>query len=170
MTPNKLVILAGSLMALMPLCAQAREVQVRPVPPAQFNATTALVTEAVDRLAETKGGLAGYSVVIAADGHGDFVKTQGFANTQTKAPVTPSTAFYIASMTKSYTGLIAARLNREGVLTLTSSLADLWPNLALPPPLDAATITLDRLLSHSSGLDNQPSFGQTIGVKSCFHA
>jgi CubicO group peptidase (beta-lactamase class C family) len=116
--------------------------------------TQALITRTVDELLTAPGGIAGYSVVVAAEGAPDFIVTRGVANAATGARVTPDTAFYIASQTKSYTGLLAAKLDREGVLPLTMTLADVWPNLKLPAPIDAKKVTFRQLLSHSAGFDN----------------
>ena len=126
----------------------------QPVTKARLAATTSLVTRTVDELTKVPGGIAGYGVVIAAEGAPDFYLMRGIANAATKAPVTPDTAFYIASQTKSYTGLLAAKLDREGVLPLDTTLGQAWPGLRLPPPIDANKVTLRQLLSHNSGFDN----------------
>jgi CubicO group peptidase (beta-lactamase class C family) len=127
-----------------------------PVPPRRLGETRSLVTQSVDRLIAVKGGIAGYSVVIAAEGEPDFILTRGQANAETGQRVTPDTAFYVASMTKPFVGLLAARLDREGVLPLRTSLAEIWPGLVLPAPLRSQDITLDMLLSHRAGFDNEP--------------
>lgn len=62
------------------------------------------------------------------------------------------TLFYIASQTKSFTGLLGAVLDRKGVLPLDTTLADIWPGLHLPAPADPARITMSDLLSHQEGL------------------
>jgi CubicO group peptidase (beta-lactamase class C family) len=126
----------------------------QPVTKARLAATTSLVTRTVDELTKVPGGIAGYGVVIAAEGAPDFFLMRGVANAATKAPVTPDTAFYIASQTKSYTGLLAAKLDREGVLSLDTTLGQAWPGLRLPSPIDANKVTLRQLLSHNSGFDN----------------
>jgi CubicO group peptidase (beta-lactamase class C family) len=138
-------------LALVPMSAVGA-----PIEKGRFEATRRLTTEAVDRLAQAQGGLAGYSVIIAAEGQPDFIKTYGVANAKTGAPVTPSTAFYVASMTKPYTGLIAARLDRERILPVSTPLSAVWPGLRLPAPLDPSTMTFGRLLSHQGGFENDP--------------
>ncbi|HEX6218932.1 MAG TPA: serine hydrolase [Sphingomicrobium sp.] len=130
-----------------------------PVTSEQLAGTTALVTRTVDELVTVPGGIAGYSVVIAGEGQPDFILTRGVANAVTGAPVTPDTAFYIASQTKSYTGLLAAKLDRTGKFPLNTSLADVWPDLRLPEPVDPKQVTFRHLLSHSAGFDN-PVLGE----------
>jgi CubicO group peptidase (beta-lactamase class C family) len=144
-----LVLAVAAAAATIPARAHAEEITA-----ARLSQTQALVTRTVDELIAAPGGIAGYSVVIAAKGAPDFIVSRGVANAATGARVTPDTAFYIASQTKSYTGLLAARLDREGVLPLSTSLADVWPNLKLPAPIDARRVTLRQLLSHSAGFDN----------------
>lgn len=74
--------------------------------------------------------------------HGELKSGAGFA-------ATPDSAFYIASMTKAYMGLLAARLDAEGVLKLESTLADYWPDLRLPAEgRQADQVTLHDLLHH----------------------
>jgi CubicO group peptidase (beta-lactamase class C family) len=133
--------------------ACASSVNAEPVTGDRLATTTALVTRTVDELLKVPGGIAGYSVVIAADGHPDFILTRGVANAATGAPVTPDTAFYIASQTKSYTGLLAAHLDRKGVFPLDTTMAQVWPGLKLPAPADPAKITFRQLLSHNAGFE-----------------
>jgi CubicO group peptidase (beta-lactamase class C family) len=59
-------------------------------------------------------------------------------------------------MTKPFTGLLAARLDREGILPVSTPLAAVWPGLTLPAPADAATRPFSRLLSHQGGIENAP--------------
>ncbi len=69
--------------------------------------------------------------------------------TQPKAaPVTADTPFYIASQTKAFVGLLAAKLDAKGILKLDSTLADHWPDLKLPDGVDPKAWTLRDLLSH----------------------
>lgn len=136
------------------VAAIAAPAHAEPVPPERLAQTQALITRTVDDLMTAPGGIAGYSVVIAAEGSPDFILTRGVANAATGAKVTPDTAFYIASQTKSYTGLLAAKLDREGIFPLTTTLTDVWPKLKLPAPIDPTRVTFRQFLSHSAGFDN----------------
>jgi len=140
-----------ALLALLFFTASAAE--ARPAA-RSLQETERLIARSVDELVKVPGGIAGYSVVIAAEGSPDFILTRGVANAAADSPVTPDTAFYIASQTKSYTGLLASRLDREGVLRLDTTLAQVWPGLRMPAPIDAGRVTLRQLLSHSSGFEN----------------
>lgn len=66
----------------------------------------------------------------------------------------PDSRFYIASITKSYVALLAARLDDAGILDLDATISDLWPELRMSNVPPGERITLRQLLSHSSRLDN----------------
>jgi len=90
----------------------------------------------------------GYAVVaVTAD---DVLLNQvwGVRQASTGAPLTAETPIYIASQTKAFMGLLAARLDAEGVLSLDSTLADHWPDVIFPEGVDPAAWTLRDLLSH----------------------
>ena len=148
------MIFRPTVAVLLSCVACVAPADAQSTPKARLAETRALVTKTVDDLVKVRGGIAGYAVVIAAEAAPDFILTRGVANAATGEQVTPDTAFYIASQTKSYTGLLAARLDREGVLPLDTTLADVWPSLRLPAPIDAGKVTLRQLLSHNAGFDN----------------
>lgn len=93
--------------------------------------------------------------VVTADGDA-FIRTEGVLNVATGAPVEPDSAMYIASMTKAYMGLLAARLDEEGILSLGSTLADYWPDLQLAEGIDPSAITLRDLLTHQFPFEGGP--------------
>lgn len=71
-------------------------------------------------------------------------------------PVTPATAFYIASSTKSFTALVALLLAERGLVDLDAPITSYAPEFTLPAPLDASRVTLRRLLSHRAGFESGP--------------
>lgn len=88
-------------------------------------------------------------VVVTGDGR-RYIRVHGETKAGSGYPATAETAFYIASMTKAFMGLLAARLDAEGVLPLETTLAAVWPGLALPDRgRQADAITLRDLLVHS---------------------
>lgn len=95
----------------------------------------------------------GYAVVAVSAEETLLMDVRGEARAATGAPLTADTPIYIASQTKAFMGLLAARLDAEGVLSLDSTLADHWPDLALPGDLDASDWTLRDLLSHQLPID-----------------
>ena len=88
-------------------------------------------------------------VVVTGDGR-RYVRVHGETKAGSGYAVTADTAFYIASMTKAHVGLLAARLDTEGVLRLDTTLAAVWPGLQLPRRgRQANAVTLRDLLVHS---------------------
>lgn len=94
-------------------------------------------------------------VVIGRDGP-LYVHGFGVRSVATREPVTPSTVFYIASSTKSFTGTLAAVLAARGVIDLDAPLSRYLPELRMNAPLSADSITLRALLTHTSGIRNEP--------------
>lgn len=96
----------------------------------------------------------GFVVVAVHEEEMVFGRAYGTRDLASGAPMTLDTPIYNASVTKAYTGLLASILDTQGVLRLDETLSDVWPGLALPTPLDPAAITVRRLLSHTSGMNN----------------
>lgn len=94
----------------------------------------------------------GFVVVAFHEDRTVFEQAYGVRNRATGAPMTLDTPVYNASITKAYTGVLAALLDAERSLPLTATLKDVWPEVTLRAPLDPAKITAAQLLSHSSAL------------------
>src|SRR5215212_1801865 len=73
-------------------------------------------------------------IVVVRDTQIVYMKGFGYADVEAKRPFTPETGFYIASTTKSFTGLAAALLDRKGVFKLDAPLHQYLPALKLKSP------------------------------------
>jgi CubicO group peptidase (beta-lactamase class C family) len=130
----------------------------QPAPSAQLEAARRAsfqrdLSAFIDRIRGDANAPPGF-VVVATDSEGTlFEGAYGMRNLATGAPMTLDTPIYNASVTKAYTGLLAAILDEQGILPLAATLRDVWPDLALPAPLDAAAIDARHLLSHTSRID-----------------
>src|SRR5687767_1469037 len=58
------------------------------------------------------------AVVVVKDDHPVFIKTYGWADRELRKKADNNTLYYIASSTKSFTGLMAAIIDNEGSLKL----------------------------------------------------
>jgi CubicO group peptidase (beta-lactamase class C family) len=96
----------------------------------------------------------GMAIAVVRDTQVVYVKGFGWADVEARRPVTPQTIFYIASTTKSFTGLAAALLEEQGRLDLDAPLSRYLPTAKLHAPLNSDSITLRSLLSHTHGIDN----------------
>jgi len=70
----------------------------------------------------------------------------------TISPVTIDDRFHIGSDTKAMTALIGAMLVDDGRIRWTSSVAEVFPELAATMVPDLKGVTLEQLLSHTSGI------------------
>ncbi len=98
----------------------------------------------------------GAGIVVVRDTQIVYMKGFGFADVAAKRLFTPETGFYIASTTKSFTGLAAALLDRKGTFKLDAPLSRYLPALKLKEPLNADSITIRSLLTHTHGIGNGP--------------
>jgi CubicO group peptidase (beta-lactamase class C family) len=70
----------------------------------------------------------------------------------TNSPVTIEDRFHIGSDTKAMTALIAAMLVEGGKIRWTSTVGDVFPELAATMDPAVRGVTLEQLLSHTSGI------------------
>lgn len=104
------------------------------------------------RRVQTAPGLA---LAVVDDSGVVIVGGYGVADIHSGGRVDADTAFYIASATKSFTALGIAAMAARGEAPLEAPLADWIGDTPLPSDI-AAAVTLSDLLSHRSGVDNDP--------------
>lgn len=91
----------------------------------------------------------GVSVCVAVDGAIVWSEGFGFADLENQVPVTTSTRFRIASISKALTGTAAAVLAAQGRLDLDAAVQTY---VASFPAKDEGTITVRQLAQHMSGI------------------
>jgi CubicO group peptidase (beta-lactamase class C family) len=96
----------------------------------------------------SKPGSPGAAVVVVRDGEVLFQKGYGYANLDYDIPITPSTLFDIASMSKQFTAFAIAKLVDEGKLSLDDDVRKHIPEL----PDYAGRVTVRHLVHHTSGV------------------
>jgi len=99
----------------------------------------------------------GLAVAVVRDGKLLLSTGYGLANLEDRVPITSSTVFDIASVSKQFAGLAVAMLVEQGKVRLTDDIRKYIPEL----PDMGQTITVDHLLHHTSGLRDWPG---TLGV------
>ncbi|HUQ82096.1 MAG TPA: serine hydrolase domain-containing protein [Gemmatimonadaceae bacterium] len=100
----------------------------------------------------TRGLTPGLAVAVVRDGKVLLTRGYGYASLETKTPITPSTVFDVASVSKQFAGLSVAMLVTEGRVKLTDDIRKYIPELG-----DAGhTVTVDHLLHHTSGYRDWP--------------
>lgn len=134
----------ATLTCLMPGTASLR---------AQSSSLPAVLDSTAQQLFDL-GASPGLGVVVVRDTQVIYMKGFGYADQEKHRAVTASTQFYIASTTKSFTGLAAAILAERGTWSLDSPLSRFLPALKLQSPLTADSITIRSLLTHTHGIGN----------------
>src|SRR5438874_8848224 len=90
----------------------------------------------------------GAAVIVVKDGKPLFAKGYGLADLEKKIPCTTNTNFRLASVTKQFTAMALLILAEQGKLSLEDHLPKVFPEF----PAYSKTISLDHLLTHTSGL------------------
>lgn len=94
----------------------------------------------------------GAAVLVVKDGKVLLRRGYGMANLEHQVPVTPSTIFDIASVSKQFTGMAISMLVEEGSISLNDDIRKYIPEL----PDFGHTITISHLLHHTSGIRDWP--------------
>lgn len=95
--------------------------------------------------------MVGLAVAIVEDGRISFVKGYGVTEATRTEPVTPTTVFRWASLSKSVAGTLVAELAREGAVSLDAPVSRYRTSLRLPGGGEAV-VTVADVLSHRVGL------------------
>ncbi|MBX3014036.1 MAG: beta-lactamase family protein [Caldilineaceae bacterium] len=101
----------------------------------------------------------GCALGIVQDGALVYARGYGMANLELGVPITPTSAFYLASMSKQFVGMAMLLLAEAGQLALTDDLRTYVPEV----PDYGAQITLAHLLRHTSGLRDYLELGLLAG-------
>lgn len=96
----------------------------------------------------------GVSIAVAIGDRVEYVGGFGLADQEAGRRVTPETAFYIASTTKSLTAFATALLAAQGKIDLQAPISAYLPQLRLAAPLDPDLITVEDLLTLTHGIED----------------
>src|SRR5262249_39296557 len=101
-------------------------------------------------------GLPGIAVGVVSDQELVWASGFGFADVKAKLPMSPTTKFRMASHSKLFTAVAIMQLREQGKLRLDDPVANSLPWFkAKPAGDDDGVITIEQLLSHSSGLQRE---------------
>jgi CubicO group peptidase (beta-lactamase class C family) len=110
----------------------------------------------------------GVGLAVVMDGKVVYTKGYGVRDTKTNAAVNADTLFSIGSVSKSFTSLGAMQLVDAGKLSLSTKVNSILPNLKFSDASKGATLTLQNLLSHTSGMNRADDlwyFDKTIQTR-----
>lgn len=101
-------------------------------------------------------GLPGVAVGVVHDQQLVWSKGFGFADIASKKPMTADTRFRIASNSKLFAAIAILQLRAAGKLRLDDPVSKHLPSFTMKPARpDDGPITIEQLLSHSSGLQRE---------------
>ena len=103
-------------------------------------------------------GLPGMAVGVVYDQQLVWSRGYGFANVEKRVPMSAQTRFRIASNSKLFAAIAIMQLREAGKLRLDDPVAQHLPWFKVKPAgPDDGPITIEQLLSHSSGLQREAS-------------
>jgi CubicO group peptidase (beta-lactamase class C family) len=111
-----------------------------------------------------EGSVPGASVAVVRDGRVIFRRSFGLADVEAGTAATPSTNYRLASVTKQFTATAILLLAQKKKLSLDAPLTSFFPEF----PAYGAAITVEHLLTHTSGLADYEDFmpeGLSIPLK-----
>ena len=101
-------------------------------------------------------GLPGVVVGVVADQELIWAQGFGFADVERRVPMSPSTKFRMASHSKLFTATAIMQLREQGKLRLDDPVSQHLPWFRVKPAGDDdGPITIEQLLTHSSGLPRE---------------
>lgn len=126
-------------------------------------AQDAALAERVDELfAEyDRPGSPGCAVGVVRGGSLVFSKGYGLANLDHEIPLTPSSVFYLASVSKQFTAAVVALLAADGLIGLDDDVREYVPEL----PDYGRVITIRQLIHHTSGLRDYLTLMSMAGMR-----
>ncbi|MAW80656.1 MAG: hypothetical protein CMI63_10495 [Parvularcula sp.] len=102
----------------------------------------------LDAIADMSGA-PGLSAAVSQNGIMIWAGQSGFADLERKKPVTQTTRFRIASVSKLLTAALTLKLSEKGLLNLDEDIRTYVPDW---PDHDGGVITLRQLAAHTSGI------------------
>jgi CubicO group peptidase (beta-lactamase class C family) len=131
----KLSTLFPSLLIALPVWAQIDSLEIK-----------------MNGMFQKYNGGPGLAAGIVKDGKVIFKKGYGMANLEYDVPISSSTVFDIASVSKQFAGLAISTLVQDGKISVQDDIRKYLPEV----PDFGKTITINHLLHHMSGLRDWP--------------
>ena len=100
----------------------------------------------------------GATVLVSRNGKIIYQKALGMANVELNIPMQMDNVFRIASITKQFTAIAILQLMEQGKLNLQDEITRFLPGY----PMQGAKITIEHLLTHTSGIRDYASIKDTM--------
>ena len=105
----------------------------------------------VDQIAQGDQ-VAGLAVAVVKDDTVVYERALGYTDWSTRAPVTPSTTFRLASLSKGFATTLAGLIVDDGMMSWDTRIAGVLPTFALADLEGSNRLTVRDILSHRVGL------------------
>ncbi len=100
----------------------------------------------------------GAAVIVTRKGEILFRKGYGLADMELKVPIQPDMVFRLGSVTKQFTSTAILMLEEQGKLSVTDPITRFLPDY----PTGGQTITIEHLLTHTSGIKSYTSMPEWL--------
>ena len=137
------------LLALILMSALAQPFAWAQTVPTQSESASAKVDKLFEKMDRTISP--GCTLAAIKEGRIVYERGYGMADLDHNIPITPSTVFHVASMSKQFTAASILMLAQEGKLSLDDEVRKYVPEL----PDFGVPITIRQLVHHTSGLRDQ---------------
>lgn len=118
----------------------------------------------VEKVIEEFKEIPGLAITVIDEGKPILTKAYGYSDIENKQQATTSTAYYVASTTKSFVGLLSAILEEEGLFKLNDPITLYAPIKNFRDKSVFEGITINDLLSHTSGIRNNALTSQFSSI------
>lgn len=139
-------------LALMPIALTAAALPARAQGPRPSAATIARAVDSLAQRAIAIGAGPALGVAIAMDGRVILARGYGLADANAGIPADEHTLWYVASTSKSFTGVAAALLADEGHLSFDAPITTLLPSARWHADVRPSELTLADFLGHTMGI------------------
>lgn len=150
-----------TMLVLVALILSACQPIVRPpqaaAPATTLDEATVAKIEGIVQKAMTDSTTPGLAMCIVKDGQVVYSKGFGFADVESKRPVTPQSVLIQASVTKSLVAMTIMKLAEQGKIDLDKPVTAYLPYFTMTDER-YKEITVRMLLSHRAGLPDSPAF------------
>jgi CubicO group peptidase (beta-lactamase class C family) len=154
-TTSKVRVFVSILVCALPLALSAQSASSRIATDPEVLGAERLFSAWMDGQMLERG-LPGIAIGVVADQDLVWATGFGFADTTAKTRMTPATKFRMASHSKLFTATSVMQLREQGKLRLDDPVAKYLPWFkVIPSDSDDPPITVEELLTHSSGLPRE---------------
>lgn len=121
----------------------------------------------------TKTNMVGAAVAVVYKGQVVLLQPYGVKKANTTDSVDIHTAFRLASVSKGFAGVLAAKLHQQNQINIDTSVISYLPDFCLKRKKNEQEITLRHILSHTTGVvahSFDPSIEAGASFRSIFHS